>query len=246
MQDQDEKTAGIIIIGNEILSGKVQDTNSSFLVSELRSLGVNVRCIMVIPDEIGIIGRTTREFSEQFTYVFTSGGVGPTHDDITMEGVAAGFGRSLVRHSGIVDLFHQRYGGLVNEAVLKMALIPEGAEVIDFGNLRFPLIRFRNIYIFPGIPSYLRERFAAIRETFRSSSFYGKRIYLNANESDVAETLNRVVAAFGDITFGSYPILDNPGYKIIITADSRSEESLQKAVQEFLGALPEKIVVNVE
>lgn len=246
MDNQETKSAGILIIGNEILSGKVHDTNSSFLASELRSLGVEVRCIMVIPDEVPGIGRSSRDFSEQYSLVFTSGGVGPTHDDVTMEGIASGFGVRLIPHPGIAELFHKRYGDSANDAVMKMALIPEGSEIIDFGSLRFPLVRFRNIYIFPGIPEYLRDRFTAIRERFRSTSYFGKRVYLDANESDIAEILNGAVAGHGDVSFGSYPVLHNPDFKIIITADSKSKDSLQKAVDAFLGSLPDRIVVRVE
>ena len=90
------KKAGILIIGNEILSGKVHDCNSYYLASELRALGVSVERIMVIPDEVDIIGSEVAAFSEKYDYVFTSGGVGPTHDDITMEGIAKGFGVKLI------------------------------------------------------------------------------------------------------------------------------------------------------
>ena len=92
------KTAGIVIIGNEVLSGKTQDTNSHFLCTELRALGVEVRRISVIPDEIELIGREVASFSSAFDFVFTTGGVGPTHDDVTMAGIARGFGVQVIRH----------------------------------------------------------------------------------------------------------------------------------------------------
>lgn len=246
MADSRVKTAGIIIIGNEILSGKVHDSNSFFLASELRELGVNLERIVVIPDVVDIIGREAREFSGRYDYVFTSGGVGPTHDDVTMEGIAKGFGVALIEHTDVVKLFKRRYGDSLNEAILKMAIVPEGAEVIDVGNLRFPLAAFKNIFIFPGIPEYLREKFASVKERFRSSSFYLKRIFINANESDIALMLNKVVSGHAEVSFGSYPILGNPEYKIIVTADSKSEESLNRAVKEFLGSVSEKIIVRIE
>ena len=95
------KSAGIVIIGNEVLSGKTRDTNSYFFCAELRQLGVEVQKISTIQDEIDIIGREVAEFSKRFDYVFTSGGVGPTHDDVTIEGVAHGFGIKVVRHPDI-------------------------------------------------------------------------------------------------------------------------------------------------
>ncbi len=240
------KTAGIIIIGNEILSGKVQDSNSLFLASELRDLGVVVMRISVIPDDIETIGREAVSFSESFDYVFTSGGVGPTHDDITAAGIAYGFGVRLIKHPGLEQKFRERYGKTCNESILKMAEVPEGAELINFGNSIFPLVSFRNIFIFPGIPKYLREKFGLIKERFRTSTLFLKRLFLNAEEFDIAADLNRIVADNREVCFGSYPILDNPEYKIIVTAECRSEESLSKAVRQLIESLPGHIIVKVE
>jgi FAD synthetase len=240
------KTAGIIIIGNEILSGKVQDSNSYFLASELRSLGVSLLRISVIPDEIETIGNEACLFSRNFDYVFTSGGVGPTHDDITMAGIAKGFGVRLITHPELKDRFKQRYGGLANSSVMKMAEVPEGTEVIDLGNAKFPLVCFRNIFIFPGIPKYLREKFSLVRERFRCSCFYLKRFFINAEETEIAAVLNAVVEENTEVSFGSYPILDNPEYKIVVTAESKSKPAMTKAVADLSGRIPSKIVVRVE
>jgi len=118
------KTAGIIIIGNEILSGKVQDSNSFFLASALRAIGVSVMRISVIPDDIELIGKEAFLFSETYDYVFTSGGVGPTHDDITMEGIAKGFNAKLICHPELEERFRRRYGNAANDAIMKMAMVP--------------------------------------------------------------------------------------------------------------------------
>ena len=239
-------TAGVIIIGNEILSGKFQDTNSFFLASELRSLGVTLMRISVIPDDRKIIGEEAVYFSGTFDYVFTSGGIGPTHDDVTIEGIAAGFRVKVIRHPELVERLRIIYKGNLNETILKMAGAPEGAEVIDTGEKSFPVISYRNISIFPGIPQYLREKFSAIRERFRSPAFYLKRLFLNAREPDIAEILSKVVSGNQDVDFGSYPVLDQPEYRIIVTAESRSVELLVKAVDELLRELPKEVLVRVE
>jgi molybdenum cofactor synthesis domain-containing protein len=145
-------TAGIIIIGNEILSGKVRDVNSFYLASELRALGVDVRKVSVIPDEIETIGREALEFSRIYDFVFTSGGVGPTHDDVTMAGIAAGFGVDLVENNEIREFLRTRYKGELNSSIIKMTMVPDGSKFFCCENMRFPLISFNNIYIFPGIP----------------------------------------------------------------------------------------------
>ena len=240
------KTAGIIIIGNEILSGKVQDSNSFYLVSELRALGVNVMRISVIPDDVDTIGRECCSFSSEFDYVFTSGGVGPTHDDVTIAGIARGFGVKVVTHPALEERFRTRYADTLNDSILKMAEVPEGAEVVDFRDSRFPLVVFRNVFIFPGIPKYLREKFALIRERFRCSAIFLKKIFLDAEESQIAAILNTVVTGNADVSFGSYPVLDNPEYRIVITAESRDEGALKKAVGKILTELPERIVVKAE
>lgn len=243
---QNIKTAGIIIIGNEILSGKVHDVNSYYLARELRSLGVDVRRISVIPDELDSIGKEAVKFSNMYDYVFTSGGVGPTHDDITMAGIAEGFKVQLVQRPEIKELLLARYCKQLNSAVLKMTEVPEGSD-IDFGKgMRFPLVSFKNIYIFPGIPEYVKSKFEEIKERFRSSSYYLKRIFLNSHESGIAETLNTVVSHYKEVIFGSYPVLGRDDYRIMITAESRSEEPLQKAVDDLIGRLPDDILVRVE
>ncbi|RJQ55697.1 MAG: competence/damage-inducible protein A [Nitrospiraceae bacterium] len=243
---ENSKSAGIIIIGNEILSGKVHDVNSYFLACELRSLGVHLRRISVIPDEIETIGKEALEFSRKYDYVFTSGGVGPTHDDVTMAGIAKGFGVGLSLHPEIKGMLLARYKNVVNNAALKMAEVPEGAEIILDETMRFPVVLYKNIYIFPGIPEYLKTKFSLIRERFRSTAFYLTRIFLNAHESEFAEMLNSVVAENPAVQFGSYPVKGDQDYRVIVTAESKSGEALDRAVNELKGLLPGKIIVRIE
>src|SRR5881296_3973105 len=146
------KTAGIILIGNEILSGKIADVNAAYLCRELRQLGVDVRRISVVPDEVELIAREVTAQSRDFDVVFTSGGVGPTHDDVTIEGVARAMGVRVVRDPVLVELLRAFYKGSLNEARLKMAETPEGAELVGGEPLRFPTILMRNVYILPGVP----------------------------------------------------------------------------------------------
>ena len=240
------KTAGIIIIGNEVLSGKTQDINSTFLCRELRSLGVDVRRITVIPDDRELIGSTSAAFSADWDYVFTTGGVGPTHDDVTVEGIAQGFATKAIINPLLEKRLRDRHGSELNSARLRMALTPQDSELLGQGSMFAPVIRYRNIYIFPGIPRILQERFAAIRELFREKPFFLKNIYVAEGEGVIAATLNNLLEEFPDVLLGSYPALDNPEFKVKVTVESKDRDYLARAADWLLERLPSGGVVRVE
>ena len=240
------KTAGIVIIGNEVLSGKIQDINSYFICTELRRLGVEVQKISTIQDEIPIIGREVAAFSKQFDFVFTSGGVGPTHDDVTIEGIAHGFGLNVVRHPDIERRMRQRFGGDLNEARLRMANVPEGATLLATEALFAPIVKIHNVYIFPGIPKILQERFLTIKERFRDAPYFLKSVYVRYGEGIIAATLNDLLVKFPQLMLGSYPVLDLPEYKVKVTLESKDATYLDQALQAFVASLPEDAVQRIE
>ncbi|MGN6717482.1 MAG: competence/damage-inducible protein A [Candidatus Binatia bacterium] len=240
------KTAGIVIIGNEVLSGKTRDTNSHFFCTELRQLGVEVQKISTIQDDIEIIGKETASFSERFDYVFTSGGVGPTHDDVTIEGVAHGLGVKVVRHPDIERRMRQRLGDQVNEARLRMANVPEGATLLATEAPFAAIVKIRNIYIFPGIPRILEERFHAIKESFRDAPYYRKNVYVRYVEGIIAASLNELLLKFPNLMLGSYPVLDLPDYKVKVTLESKDSNYLEQALQSFIASLPSDAVQRVD
>ena len=233
------KTSGIVIIGNEVLSGKTQDINSYFLCTELRQLGVEVQKITTIQDEIELIGSEVAEFSRRFDFVFTSGGVGPTHDDVTIDGIAHGFGLKVVRHPDIERRMRQRLGGDVNEARLRMANVPDGATLLATEALFAPVVNIHNVYIFPGIPKILQERFHAIKERFRESPYFLKNVYVRYGEGIIAAMLNDLLVKYPQIMLGSYPVLDLPDYKVKVTLESKDAIYLEQALQAFVASLPQ-------
>jgi len=239
------KTAGIVIIGNEVLSGKTQDINSHFFCTELRRLGVEVQKISTIQDEIELIGQEVATFSQRYDYVFTSGGVGPTHDDVTIDGIAHGFGLKVVRHPDIERRMRQRLGNQVNEARLRMANVPDGAKLLATEALFAPIVNIRNVYIFPGIPSILQERFHAIKEMFRDTPYYLKNVYVRYGEGVIAEMLNELLVKFPQLMLGSYPVLDVPEYKVKVTLESKDQSYLDQALQAFIASLPNDAVHRI-
>jgi FAD synthetase len=239
------KTAGIIIIGDEILSGKIQDVNSFFMARELWSHGVRLCRISVIPDSVDAIAEEVRDFSERFDYVLTSGGIGPTHDDITIEGISRAYGVRPVIDTTLRDLLQEKQGHLTPEQ-LKMAEVPDGAELVNDGTLSFPLIKFRNIFIFPGIPSLLRKKFLALEKLFQEPDIYLKKICLNEFESLVAPVLNEIVKRYENVKIGSYPAVEQCEYMVMITLESLDIESLNAAVKDLLKRIPAEKLVRVE
>ncbi len=240
------KTAGIVLIGNEILSGKINDANAAFLCRELRALGVEVRKIAVIPDELEAIRREVAQFAVAYDYVFTSGGVGPTHDDVTIEGVAQAMGVAVVRDPRLVALLEGFYKGNLNPARLKMAEIPEGAELLAGDSLTFPAIVVRNVYVLPGVPEIFRQKFEAMKERFREEPFYVKSVFVRMGEGLLADFLNDLLKAYPLLLLGSYPEFSHPEYKVKVTLESKDHDYLDRALKELVARLPRDTVVRIE
>jgi molybdenum cofactor synthesis domain-containing protein len=239
------KTAGIILIGNEILSGKIQDANAAYLCRELRGLGVDVRRITIIPDEVALIADEVAAFSREFDVVFTSGGVGPTHDDVTIEGVARAMGVPVIRHPTLAAMLERYYKDRINAAHLRMAEVPEGSELVSGESLRFPTILMRNVYILPGVPEIFRQKFDTLRERFRDQPIHLKNVFVRIGEGVLAEYLNRLLAEFPLLLLGSYPEFSNPEYQVKVTLESRDHAYLDQALADFLARLPADTVVKV-
>jgi len=238
--------AAIIVIGNEILSGKVVDTNAPFLTRELRAIGVTLKRILTIPDEVDEIAEAVKEFRPRYDVVFTSGGVGPTHDDVTMEGIAKGLGRRLVRHPAIETRLREFYKEHVNDARLKMSEVPEGAELLVDGRLGFPTVKCENFYILPGIPELFEQKFEALRERFTATPYTLRVVYTREGEGSIAEHLNATLAAFPDLLLGSYPKLSHPEYTVKLTLESKDPEYVDRALAHLLRLLPVDAVVRTE
>ena len=239
-------SAGVVVIGNEILSGKVVDTNSPYVARELRALGVTLRRIATIPDELPLIAAEVREQHESYDVVFTSGGVGPTHDDVTIEGVAMALGRKVVVHPDIADKLRTFYGDKINAARLKMAEVPEGAELLTDVSLNFPTIKVENIYVLPGIPEIFRSKFETLKPRLNADPYCLKVVYTRVGEGTIAEFLNDTMRAFPDLLLGSYPKIDHPEYMVKVTLESKDAGYVGRAFAHLLTVLPEGSVVRTE
>lgn len=231
-----EKKIGILIIGNEILSGRVHDTNSYFLCQKLYGLGAKVCRILTVPDEEQIIAQEIQTLSESYDIVIVAGGVGPTHDDVTLESIARGLDKPLFAEPYLEKLIRDYCGNNFNPCWLKMARVPEGTELVGTDNLTFPVIKIKNIYIFPGIPEILETKFEGIQDEFKSSPYFRKEIEVTVDEAQLVPILNSVVAKFSDVRLGSYPIKKDTGQMVRLSLESKSEERVLEALT-FLTSL---------
>ena len=241
-----ERTAAIVVIGNEILNGKSEDQNARFLIGELYRLGVSLRRIVVIPDVLDEIAPAVRECSERFDYVFTSGGVGPTHDDVTIEGVARALGRGVVRDSKLEALIKGYFGAEADEARLRMADVPEDTELVGGPKLKWPVLAASNVFILPGVPEHFRSKFEAIKERFRAEPFFSRAVFTREDEFDLAPTLSQVAAAHSDVEIGSYPNFQSSEYRVKITLESKERAAVERALAALLISLDPSMLARTE
>ncbi len=238
-------TAGIVVIGDEILTGKFADENAAFLIGELRELGVDLRRISVIPDDLDDIADTVTRFSSRFDHVFTSGGVGPTHDDVTIHGIAKGFGVSVSRHPDLERRVRAYWGTKLADANLRLAEVPDGAELVFGKDTTWPVVRVRNVYILPGVPALFKRKFVDIRDEFRSIPVTSARIFTMGDEGELAPHLDAVVASHAGVKIGSYPRFAEKEFRVMLTLEGRDAGEVAEATKrlvELIGVL----VVRVE
>lgn len=230
-------TAAILVIGDEILSGKTRDQNAHLLIGELRALGVSLRRIVVIPDDVEIVAATTRDLAAGHDYVFTSGGIGPTHDDVTIQGIARAFDLSVVRHPDLEAIIRRHFKEGVDESHLRMADIPEGSVLVGAGEMSWPVPACRNVFILPGVPEHFRSKFLAIRERFRVEPFHLRLIYTRQDEFDIAADLTDIAGAHPNVAIGSYPNYDLVEYRVKLTLESKDRAALEEAFTALLTRL---------
>jgi molybdenum cofactor synthesis domain-containing protein len=239
-------TAAALIIGDELLSGKVVDTNTPLLIAVLAELGVTLTRVAMVRDDLEAIGREARAMAAAVDHVFTSGGVGPTHDDLTMEALARAFGVPVVRHPRLEALIREVFAQRLNEPALKLAEVPEGAELVETSDGHLPAVLFRNIFILPGVPQIFAAKLAALRGRLSGHRLHLASVYLQTDESSVADLLRQVVSEFPEVAVGSYPRLDAPDHRVRITLEAAGADPVQRATARLLELLPSSKVVRVE
>jgi FAD synthetase len=239
-------TAAMVVVGNEILSGKVVDSNSAFLARELRKAGVSLDRIVVIPDDVDTIAEVVSDCRKRFDLVFTSGGVGPTHDDLTIAGVAKAFDRAVVIDPRLRATIEKYVGPDPGTEYLKMAEVPDGAELVEGHGSNFPTVTIANVYILPGIPEIFETKVRGLSGRFTNRPYHLRQVLVSANEARIAEYLNATLGAFPELMLGSYPTLSNADYSVRLTLESKDEAYLDEALDDLVARLPPGYIVRIE
>ncbi len=239
--------AAILIIGNEILSGRTQDTNTSTLATWLNSIGVKVSEVRVVPDEEKVIIDNLNFFRKNYNYVFTSGGIGPTHDDITAQSVSKAFNRKYEIHKEAFKILETYYKtGEFNEGRQKMVWMPKNAELILNPTSGAPGFSVENVFCLPGVPSILKSMLGGLKNKIAGGEpILSKTISLRTVESEIANSLNKVQQKNQDVEIGSYPFFQagKLGVSIVLRSENQSKiDNCNSQILEFINKKKIEIV----
>jgi molybdenum cofactor synthesis domain-containing protein len=241
------RTAAALIIGNEILSGKIADTNTTLLARALFELGIELRRVLVCPDEISTISKDLSDLRASHDLVFTSGGVGPTHDDVTIDGVAASFGRPVVRSVAVEKMIRQYHGDRTTKAHLRMANMPQGAEMIRSSDAPWPTVVIENVFVLPGVPEIFELKLADLHKRLDEGyEFHSQAVYTLCDEGEIASLLERIAERFPGVMVGSYVKWQAEGYRTKLTFDGTDPDAIAKAADMLVHELDAKLFVRRE
>jgi molybdenum cofactor synthesis domain-containing protein len=233
-------TACLLIIGNEILSGRTKDANLNFLALELNKLGVRLRECRVIPDVEETVVATVNEVRKKFDYVFTTGGIGPTHDDITADCIAKAFGVGISEHPEAVARMTKHYGdaALFTPARRRMARIPHGAVLVDNPVSIAPGFQMENVFTFAGIPKIMQGMFFAMQHRLVGGApMISRTVRTNLPEGIIAEPLGALQKRFEDLDIGSYPGFRNGKVSVSLVLRGTDDARLVAASSELIDTL---------
>lgn len=235
-------TAAMIVIGDEILSGRTRDSNMHHLAGQLTEAGIDLKEVRVVADEANTIVAAVQSMSVSYDHVFTSGGIGPTHDDITANCIAAAFGAAIdVRDDAraILATHYAKSGTELNEARLRMARIPEGARLIDNPVSAAPGFTLQNVHVMAGVPSVFQAMVQSVLPTLTGGApLISKTLRIDRGEGDIAGPLGALAVAFPDLSMGSYPFQKDGKYGAHVVIRGNDEGQIDDAMIQLQAAFP--------
>lgn len=244
-EPQPERRAAALIIGTEILTGKILDRNLGVLAKTLRQLGVRLERAVTVLDELDVIASELRVLASRHDWVFTSGGVGPTHDDLTMDAVARAFDREVEVSAELEALIRRAYGERLREGHLLMARVPRGARLVSTVEVPWPTVVVENVWVLPGVPEIFALKMKQVVEVLGTSApFVSVAAFTKLDEGNLKPLLDRVVEGFPDVEIGSYPRWTDPVVRTKLTFDGRDAARCTAARDAFVASLPEGAVAE--
>jgi len=236
-------TAAMLVIGDEILSGRTRDANMHHLANELTAVGIDLKEVRVVSDDPDAITGTVRELSDRYDNVFTSGGIGPTHDDITADCVAKAFGAHIdIREDAraLLQAHYDRNGQELNAARLRMARIPDGALLIDNPVSTAPGFTIENVHVMAGVPKVFTAMVASVLATLTTGQpLLSRSLRVIRGEGDIAGPLGVFAEKFGDLSVGSYPFQKDGVYGANLVVRGQDADKLDTAMAELAAIFAE-------
>jgi molybdenum cofactor synthesis domain-containing protein len=234
-------TAGLLVIGDEILSGRTKDKNIGYIAEYLTALGVDLKEVRVVADEEDAIVEALNALRSRYTYLFTTGGIGPTHDDITADAVAKAFGVSIDHDPTAVELLRARFRGAdLNEARMRMARIPTGAELVHNKVSTAPGFRIGNVFVMAGVPTIMQAMLDFIAPMLHTGAkILSETVRADAREGDIGGPLGDIAKAHPGTMIGSYPFFDEkrgPNTNIVVRSRDPAQLAAAKAAVESMLA----------
>jgi molybdenum cofactor synthesis domain-containing protein len=240
-------TAAVLIIGDEILSGRTQDTNLRDIARYLGVHGVDVAEVRIVPDVIEEIVEALNQLRGRYDYVVTTGGIGPTHDDITADAVAAAFGVELYQHPDIVGMMESKWGPDLTPARLRMARVPRGGSLVANPVQGPPGFTIGNVFVLAGVPSIMRGMLEDVGPRLKGGAMTLSRTVRveSSGEGVIAAPLEAVAKAHPGMSLGSYPFFGPDGYGSNLVLRGRDAAELEATVGELIAALKAAEIGNV-
>jgi molybdenum cofactor synthesis domain-containing protein len=234
-------TAGLLVIGDEILSGRTKDKNIGYTAEYLTAIGIDLKEVRVVPDDEPEIVAALNALRARYTYVFTTGGIGPTHDDITADAVAKAFGVPIDYNTRAVEILRARLaqtGGVMNEARMRMTRMPAGAELVLNKISAAPGFRIGNVIVMAGIPAVMQAMLEYVTPQLKTSAkMLSETVRADCREGDIGTELGAIAKAHPDVIIGSYPFMDERGANAHVVMRSRDPQKLATVKAEVEAML---------
>lgn len=242
------RTAVALIIGNEVLTAKVKERNGAFLIERLRARGIPLVGLYVVPDDVDAIVEALSLARRRAQLVFTSGGIGPTHDDVTVRAVALALQRPVVHMPEIVKSLSKAFEpAVVPPEAMRLAEAPAGSRLIEGPRLKYPVLACDELYLLPGVPELFEAQLETVLDGLEGQPVVTRLVFLDAHEHEIARVLDAAALAEPEVEIGSYPTFDPAaGYRVKVTVEHVDRSRVDAMVERLVRELPKAAVLRVE